>query len=310
MNRTLLAILAVSALAASAAAQEQQVVNFVPRSAPVVQERQAQVLLDKVTSEVRARIPFETRVTKGAPYSGDAVSESVQTLSDGNRIVRREATRVYRDSEGRTRRETLGESGVTSFTISDPTTGASYVLDPANQMAFRSNVVRLSVVPRVVVDGAAAGPVGGAGAGGAVGTTRKAGGSVVVVAPGPATAEPSHVVEGAGVTQFKVASGGEPTRAETVVEDLGQQVIEGVNAKGSRTTMTIPAGAIGNELPIRVVSEEWFSPELQVLVLTKHSDPRVGETTYRLTNISRTEPDRALFDLPAGYTVREPGVRK
>jgi hypothetical protein len=54
------------------------------------------------------------------------------------------------------------------------------------------------------------------------------------------------------------------------------------------------------------VSEEWFSPELQVLVLTKHSDPRVGETTYRLGNISRTEPAKSLFELPAGYTIKTP----
>jgi hypothetical protein len=85
-------------------------------------------------------------------------------------------------------------------------------------------------------------------------------------------------------------------------QDLGERIIEGVNAHGTRTTTTIPAGAIGNDQPLRIVSEEWFSPELQVLVLTKHSDPRSGETTYALSNIVRAEPDRALFEIPADYS--------
>jgi hypothetical protein len=93
-------------------------------------------------------------------------------------------------------------------------------------------------------------------------------------------------------------------------EDLGSQVVEGVSATGTRTTLTIPAGAIGNEQPIQVVSEQWFSPELQVFVMTKHNDPRTGETTYRLTNISRTEPTRSLFELPADYTLRESAIRR
>jgi hypothetical protein len=91
-------------------------------------------------------------------------------------------------------------------------------------------------------------------------------------------------------------------------EDLGEQHIEGVLAKGTRTTSTIPAGALDNEQPIRIVSEEWFSSELQVLVMTKHSDPRVGETTYRLTNVSRTEPEKSLFELPAGYRLKTPAA--
>lgn len=88
------------------------------------------------------------------------------------------------------------------------------------------------------------------------------------------------------------------------IEDLGQQTIEGVLAKGSRSTTVIPADAIGNEQPITVVSEERVSPDLKVLVLTKHVDPRVGETTYRLTRIGRSEPDPTLFERPAGYTVK------
>ena len=71
--------------------------------------------------------------------------------------------------------------------------------------------------------------------------------------------------------------------------------------------MTIPAGQIGNELPINIVSERWFSPELKVLVMSRQSDPRFGETTYRLTNISRGEPAPDLFEVPADYQIVDPG---
>jgi len=97
--------------------------------------------------------------------------------------------------------------------------------------------------------------------------------------------------------------------AATAREDLGTQTIEGVAATGSRSTTTIPAGAIGNLQPIKVVAEQWFSSDLGVIVMTKHSDPRVGETIYRLQSIVRAEPDRSLFTLPLDYTLKESGIR-
>jgi hypothetical protein len=88
-------------------------------------------------------------------------------------------------------------------------------------------------------------------------------------------------------------------------ESLGQQMIEGVLCEGRRATSIIPAEEAGNELPITIVNEQWYSHELQVYVLTKQSDPRSGETIYRLTNINRGEPDRSLFEVPADYSVTE-----
>jgi len=87
-------------------------------------------------------------------------------------------------------------------------------------------------------------------------------------------------------------------------------VIENVLATGVRRTTTIGKGVLGNEQPIKIVSEQWYSPDLQVLVLTKHADPRVGETTYRLTNIVRAEPAHSLFELPPDYTLKESMIRK
>ncbi|MGI8996871.1 MAG: hypothetical protein ACR2GW_09405, partial [Pyrinomonadaceae bacterium] len=93
-------------------------------------------------------------------------------------------------------------------------------------------------------------------------------------------------------------------QSQAVKETLGKQSIEGVEAEGTRTTLTIPAGAIGNERPINIVSERWYSPELQLVLMSKHSDPRFGETTYRLTNINRSEPARTLFEVPGDYTLK------
>ena len=93
-------------------------------------------------------------------------------------------------------------------------------------------------------------------------------------------------------------------------EDLGQQVVEGVMARGTRTTTTIPAGGIGNVQPIEIVSEQWFSDDLKVLVMTRHADPRTGETVYKLTNVSLAEPVRTMFEVPADYTVRDSVIRR
>jgi hypothetical protein len=101
---------------------------------------------------------------------------------------------------------------------------------------------------------------------------------------------------------FRTRSG---PNANEVKEQLGKQIIEGVEAEGTRTTVTIPAGDIGNERPIEIVSERWYSPELQLVVMTRHSDPRFGETTYKLTNINRSEPAKTLFEVPSDYTIKE-----
>jgi hypothetical protein len=83
-------------------------------------------------------------------------------------------------------------------------------------------------------------------------------------------------------------------------QSLGTQSIEGVLSEGTGSSETIPAGAIGNDKPIQVVNERWYSSELKTLTMTKHSDPRTGEETFRLTNIRRGEPSPDLFQPPAG----------
>lgn len=91
----------------------------------------------------------------------------------------------------------------------------------------------------------------------------------------------------------------------TTSESLGTQTINGVSAQGTRTTRTIPAGEMGNEKPIVIVTERWYSPELQITVMTKRTDPRMGETVSQLTNIQKQEPAATLFQVPSDYAVKE-----
>ena len=68
-------------------------------------------------------------------------------------------------------------------------------------------------------------------------------------------------------------------------------------------TQTIPTGEQGNDRPFEIVSETWMSPDLKTAVLSKHNDPRSGENTTRLINISRNEPDPSLFQPPPDYQI-------
>lgn len=239
----------------------------------------------------------ETRITTGRPYSAEAVTETTQSLSDGNRIERRSMTRIYRDGQGRTRREQLGSgTSVQNILISDPVAHVSYTLDGAKKIAYQTGG---TVVAPSGADwtGGARGRVGGTGVislpggsgGGAAPTGRSGGGGG------------GFGGRGVGLTTAD--------NQNSTTEDLGQQTIEGIAAKGTRTTTIIPAGAIGNVQDIKIVSEQWFSDDLQVLVMTKHSDPRSGETIYRLRNIVRAEPDASLFMVPGDYTIQQRGVR-
>ena len=98
---------------------------------------------------------------------------------------------------------------------------------------------------------------------------------------------------------------GAPNDANRVETDLGQQSLNGVNVTGKSVTRTLPAGAIGNAQPLVEKSEVWTSPDLQVVVSSKHSDPRIGTSTYALTNIRRGDPSATLFQVPSDYTLQD-----
>jgi hypothetical protein len=110
-----------------------------------------------------------------------------------------------------------------------------------------------------------------------------------------------------GVVSWNTAAAGERFDGDVKSEKLGTRDIEGLTAEGTRTVVTLPAGSVGNQLPIEIVSERWYSPDLKVVLLTRRSDPRLGETIYRLTNIDRSEPPPDLFKVPDGFKVEDLG---
>jgi hypothetical protein len=263
---------------------------------------------------------FGGKIVKGAPYSGEAVTESVQVLGDGNRIVNRFTSTVYRDSEGRTRREqtlkglggVLGNSNepLQTIFINDPVAGVTYSLDSRTRTAHKSAPFKFEFVRKP----------GTMGTNGdfelrvAPGGENRGAMIVTSPLPGPPSGPGTRIAvtqteqftigtEGGAANYVFRRSGG--PNANEKKEDLGKQMIEGVEAEGTRTTVTIPAGEVGNERAIEIVSERWYSPELQLVVMTRHSDPRTGETTYKLTNINRTEPVKSLFEVPSDYTIKE-----
>jgi len=270
---SLFVVCLLSLLAANAVAQDQELKELKRKAA---EEATGQNVDAKIREElvrvIGAKIGFEMKVVKGAPYSATAEAETIQTLVDGNRIRNKTSTLVYRDNEGRTRRESLGkaQSAATEVFISDPAGGANYFLDTQQRVAIKYQV-----------------------------------------APQELALDKLKLAVAAEMKERTQGSEQAPTampkkrRKPPVPESLGQQVIEGVLCEGSRSTTIIPADEVGNEQPITIVNEQWYSTELQVYVLTKQSDPRVGETIYRLTNINRSEPNRALFEPPAGYTLRD-----
>jgi hypothetical protein len=246
------------------------------------------------TIVMRSRVPLESKQVKGGPYSADVENEHVQVLADGNRIVKRSTGRVYRDAEGRVRREDDRGTGVASISIVDPVAGVSYLLDPENHVAWRTPtpmiLKKLDEVKALTEEQA--------------------------VALTGATSKLAAVKSKLDALTFETTSGrvnvrrGDVAPEERRDEALDARTIEGVTAEGRRTTTIIPAGAIGNDLPIVSTSEQWTSPDLQVLVLSDRKDPRSGDSTYRLLNIRKGDPDPSLFQVPPDYTVRETGIRR
>jgi hypothetical protein len=204
--------------------------------------------------------PNNVRVVTGAPYSALGTSETVVTLADGNRIVRQNSVRVWRDSDGRTRSEyslsSIGgptplEVNATVTVIDDPGARERYMLRPGG------GIVRVPISPcRAPIEGEAD----------FVGPVR---------APGS-------------------------TMNFSARKRLGERTLNGQTVSGSRIEATIPAGAVGNDKPINMSSEQWYGRELKVVVEATYRDPRTGETRYKLREIERKEPDAALFRVPEG----------
>lgn len=220
------------------------------------------------TAAVTGPVPNNVRLVTGAPYSALGTSQTVTTLPDGNRVVRENTIRLWRDSDGRTRSEfslsSIGgpqplELNTTLTVIDDPAARERYMLQPSDKVA-----VTLPIVPCRVNAGLEP--------------------DLSVGPPRPA---------------------GLPMRVSAPVK-LGERKVDGETVAGSRVEATIPAGAMGNEQPIKMSAEQWYGRDLQVVVEATYRDPRTGETRYKLSEIHRDEPDAGLFRVPDNYTRKTP----
>lgn len=213
----------------------------------------------------------EQELVRNAPYSATATNESTQVLADGNRIVNKSSSFVARDSQGRMRREEI-ISKVGPLNVEGPK--LITIADPASHTNFI--LMPDTQTARVLKDESISIDIGDA---------------------------KTHVHE---IRQKMIQNSQARLTTEIKHEDLGTQEIDGLSCQGKRDTVTIPAGRIGNEQPIVTTNEVWTSSDLHVVVSEKHNDPRFGETVYRLTGISRSEPDASLFQVPNGYKTISP----
>jgi hypothetical protein len=228
---------------------------------------------------------------QGAPYSATIKNESVQTLADGNHIKQSSTGTVARDSLGRTRQDTMLPP-IGNLSAAD-TPHIVFIHDSVAQKSYTLNLTDKTAheMPPLPPP-----PPGGPGPGGPDMFFVQAGNGAIARGQLPDT--PMQVIAGRKIEK-KAAKG------EITTEDLGSQTMEGVFVTGERTTRTIPAGQVGNEKPISIVTEVWTSPDLKTIVYSKRSDPRMGEQIFQLTNISRNEPDASLFTVPNDFKVME-----
>ena len=254
------------------------------------QQAQQKVMLELVASDAL--------VVKGKPYSADTSTETVQTLPDGNRIVHRTVSKFYRDTDGRTRREeTFGNVDPEHPTphevkvfIDDPVTGTAFVLDPGSKTADKMQRSRKLLDERSADDD---------------GTRMmiKSLNDTEAAEQGAPKRILFNVRDDRSSNPDALSFVISDENREITKEDLGTRNIEGVDCNGTRRTSTIPAGAIGNEKPIAIVTETWFAPAIGAVVESTSDDPRFGKTTYKLANVQLSEPARTLFEPPATFKI-------
>lgn len=271
-------------------------IGGVPPSAP------GQVSIITTGGEI-AGLQDQAAVVKNEPYTAQAVTELKQTLADGSHIVQTTTATVARDSDGRTVRiQKLSTMGPWSSV--DSSQGNSQTLttifDPVakEHIDYTSDSKVAHVLPAPPLPpGAVVSAEGGftVSASGQVGGTES---GFFMTGAGPV----GGPVQGTTVhVQTASPQGSESLEPKT--ESLGTKTIEGVQAVGTRSNTTIPAGTIGNDKELILTRETWYSPELKLVIQSAQYDPRFGQTTYSLKNIQRSQPDEALFQVPPDYKI-------
>jgi hypothetical protein len=214
--------------------------------------------------------PLGGKIVTGVPFTASFSSESTQTLADGNHIQHKNSGTLARDAQGRTRRD-MSLPAIGAWTTSGAPREVSMINDPVSGIHYVLEHERK--IAREF-------------------------------------APPDLLMDKVKHGQDGIASTKKgPGDPNMTTASLGTQTIGGVPAEGTRITHTIPAGAIGNELPIVVTVERWYSADLQTDVMIKRSDPRTGDTVMQLSNIVRQVPDASLFQVPSDYTIEKGGPK-
>jgi hypothetical protein len=227
----------------------------------------------------------------GAPYSATIKNENVQTLEDGTHITQTTSGNIARDSQGRTRQD-ASLPPIGNLSAADAP-HIVFIQDPVAQTAYTLNLTDKTAMkmPGLPVNLSVSGPAGGPGK-----VLMQMGTALPAAGPPP----PGMAM---ALSMQKTFISGDQGQSNT--EDLGSQSMEGVLVNGVRTTRTIPTGEIGNDRPISIVTEVWTSPDLKTIVYSKRTDPRMGQQTFQLTNVVRSEPDTSLFTVPADFKIVE-----
>jgi hypothetical protein len=223
-------------------------------------EQREMVAKKQMQEKLELLAATQHKVITGKPYYATSTTEIIQTLADGNRIVQHSSSVIYRDSEGRTRRDQTfpsfdGQSGETKIFIDDPVAKTAYVLDSHEKIAHTISSSR----------------------------------------------EVMLKLERSNDTMANVKLPKLDEQHDIVTDQLGAMNIQGVSCIGKRQTITIPAGQVGNEKPIAIVTEVWTSPDIEAIVKSTTTDPRFGETTYTLNNLQLKDQPAGLFALPGNY---------
>lgn len=222
--------------------------------------------------------PFADKAVKGAPFSAQVSLETNQTLANGVHVANKRTGALYRDTEGRTRQEFLRDGAPENIQINDRVNGVLYNLNMFRHTFGKVNVSTLTLNREL--------------------EERKR-------EREPAEKEHAEKEQMERAKAIGVAHSEKNLEPSRRVESLGVQNYEGVAAEVTRFTITIPAGMQGNDKPFDIVTERWYSPDLNLLVMAKRNDPRTGEVTYRLSNINRSEPSASLFEPPSDFNVSE-----
>lgn len=260
--------------------------NTSPEPAPGVASQEQRAKADAQLREFETEtLAFERKLVKKEPFSATLI---IEQFPEGTSDTHSTTSLIYRDNEGRTRRDQMQANGnVTqapeTTTINDPVDGFTYLIQHRDNTARRTKLNShaeessrdsIAVMQNSVSD-------------------RQRAGSYQIL-PAPVTGGREK-----GLNRHAAAA----ARSETRNESLGEREIEGVATEGTRITMTIPDGGLGNERVVQIVTERWYSPKLKTVVLIERFDPRFGRSVYRLSEIKSIDPAATLFTVPPNYKI-------